>query len=109
MSQFVRPLGGPIPLRVCAQSSIAKKSYLRLALAKLPEDQREAIILVGASGFSYREAAQISGTAVGTVKSRVSRARDRLAALLGADRAAVGAMDTDVSVPKWQRTLRRNE
>lgn len=52
------------------------------ALASLPEDQREAIILVGASGFSYEEAADICGCAVGTIKSRVSRARTRLQALL---------------------------
>ena len=54
----------------------------RAALAKLPEDQREAIILVGASGFAYEEAAEICGCAVGTIKSRVNRARTRLAALL---------------------------
>jgi RNA polymerase sigma-70 factor (ECF subfamily) len=54
----------------------------REALAKLPEDQREALILVGASGFSYDEAAAICGCAVGTIKSRVNRARNRLAQLL---------------------------
>jgi RNA polymerase sigma-70 factor (ECF subfamily) len=71
-----------------------------LALAKLPEDQREAIILVGASGFSYQEAAQISGAAIGTVKSRVSRARDKLALLLGGDRAAAVTMEIDASPAK---------
>lgn len=55
------------------------------ALKLLPDDQREAIILVGASGFSYEEAAVICGCAVGTVKSRVSRARTRLQALLNID------------------------
>ena len=55
---------------------------LRVALAKLPEDQREAIILVGASGFSYEEAAEICKVAVGTIKSRVNRARARLAVLM---------------------------
>ena len=54
----------------------------RAALDQLPEDQREAIILIGASGFSYEEAAQICDCAVGTVKSRVSRARTRLAEIL---------------------------
>src|ERR1700690_2659181 len=52
---------------------------LRAALAKLPPDQREALILVGASGFSYEEAAAICDCAVGTIKSRVNRARTRLA------------------------------
>ena len=49
------------------------------ALSELPDDQREALILVGAAGFSYEEAAEISGCAVGTIKSRVNRARNRLA------------------------------
>ena len=48
------------------------------ALDTLPDDQREAIILIGASGFSYEEAADICGCAVGTMKSRVSRARSKL-------------------------------
>jgi len=55
----------------------------RIALNTLPSDQREAIILVGASGFSYEEAAEICGCAVGTIKSRVSRARQRLQEILG--------------------------
>src|SRR4029450_13127058 len=50
----------------------------RSALKQLPEDQREAIILIGAAGFSYEEAAEICNCAVGTIKSRVSRARARL-------------------------------
>ena len=50
----------------------------REALAQLPADQREALVLVGASGFSYEEAANICGCAVGTIKSRVNRARTRL-------------------------------
>lgn len=54
----------------------------RKALEKLPEDQREAIILIGASGFSYEEAATICGCAVGTIKSRVSRARAHLQQML---------------------------
>jgi RNA polymerase sigma-70 factor (ECF subfamily) len=57
-------------------------SEFRNALAQLPTDQREALILVGASGFSYEEAANICGCAVGTIKSRVNRARNRLAELL---------------------------
>lgn len=54
----------------------------RKALDALADDQREALILVGASGFSYDEAAEICGCAVGTVKSRVNRARNRLAEML---------------------------
>jgi RNA polymerase sigma-70 factor (ECF subfamily) len=53
------------------------------ALAKLPDDQREALILIGGSGFSYEEAAEICQCAIGTVKSRVNRARVKLGELLG--------------------------
>jgi RNA polymerase sigma-70 factor, ECF subfamily len=56
------------------------------ALAKLPLVQREALLLVGASGFSYDEAAAICGTAIGTIKSRTNRGRALLAELLGIDR-----------------------
>jgi RNA polymerase sigma-70 factor (ECF subfamily) len=55
---------------------------LREALTKLPDDQREALILIGASGFSCEEAAEICDCAVGTIKSRVNRARRRLADLM---------------------------
>jgi len=52
------------------------------ALAKLPKEQSEALLLVGADGVSYKEASQILGIKVGTVKSRISRARNHLAAIL---------------------------
>ncbi len=52
------------------------------ALQQLPVDQREALLLIAAEGLSYEEAAEITGVAVGTVKSRVNRARLRLARIL---------------------------
>ena len=55
----------------------------RRALAKLSDEQREALLLVGASGFSYEEAAGMCGVAVGTIKSRINRARTHLAELMG--------------------------
>ena len=55
---------------------------LRLGLGMLPAEQREALILVGAGGFAYEEAAAICDCAVGTVKSRVSRARRALQGIL---------------------------
>src|ERR671917_371720 len=63
---------------------------LRQALSSLPDEQREALILVGAGGFAYEEAAEICGCAVGTVKSRVSRARRALHSILDE-----GAYDRD--------------
>ena len=53
---------------------------MQSALARLSVEQREALLLVGAEGVSYEEAARICGTTLGTIKSRISRARTRLAA-----------------------------
>lgn len=60
------------------QISNLEMSDFQKALATLPDEQREALVLVGGSGFSYEEAAHICGCAVGTIKSRVNRARVRL-------------------------------
>jgi RNA polymerase sigma-70 factor (ECF subfamily) len=58
-------------------------------LLTLPPERREALLLVGAGGFSYEEAANICGCAVGTIKSRVGRAR-----------AALNAMLADGAIPR---------
>ena len=80
------------------QESHLDVADLRVAMQQLPDDQREAIILVGASGFSYQEVAEITQVAVGTVKSRVNRARVRLAALLDIDMSQSGKSgDSDTS------------
>ncbi len=57
-------------------------SDFQTAFDKLSPQQREVLILVGASGFSYEEAAEMTGVAVGTVKSRANRARQKLCELL---------------------------
>ena len=54
-----------------------------VAFRQLTDEQREALTLVGAQGFSYEEAADMCGVAVGTIKSRINRARARLAELMG--------------------------
>ena len=66
--------------------SVAMRS-LQSALAQLPDEHREALILVGAAGLSYEEAAEICGCALGTIKSRVNRARARLLKIMDADDA----------------------
>jgi RNA polymerase sigma-70 factor (ECF subfamily) len=63
------------------------------ALAKLSPRQREAVLLIGAEGYSYEEAARICNTSIGTIKSRVNRARTRLAEMLGFNRAEGFARD----------------
>jgi len=57
-------------------------SDLHRALLTLPAERREALLLVGAGGFSYEEAADICGCAVGTIKSRVGRARATIASMI---------------------------
>jgi len=63
------------------------------ALSKIPDEQREALILIGASGFSYEEAARICDVRVGTIKSRVSRARARLEDMLNASTPTAALAD----------------
>jgi RNA polymerase sigma-70 factor (ECF subfamily) len=65
-----------------AQQSRVELTDLRRAMSVLPDEQREGLILVGAGGFSYLEAAAICGCAVGTMKSRISRARRTLANIM---------------------------
>lgn len=64
------------------QAELLELDDVRRALALLPDDQREALVLVTAGGLSYEEAAQICGCAVGTIKSRVNRGRRALAQVL---------------------------
>jgi len=65
-----------------AQGAKMNLSDLTRALRLLSDEQREALILVGAGGFSYEEASSICGCAVGTIKSRVARARAMLQQVL---------------------------
>lgn len=80
----------------------------RKALAILPVDQREALMLIGATGLSYEEAAVICDCAIGTIKSRVNRGRAKLAELLGEGSKAacghktLGMIDLDPTVAQGQ-------
>jgi RNA polymerase sigma factor (sigma-70 family) len=65
-------------------------SDMEVALLKLSPERREALLLVGAGGFTYEEAAKISDCAVGTMKSRVARARDQLQHMLDPERNVIG-------------------
>jgi RNA polymerase sigma-70 factor (ECF subfamily) len=71
-----------IPGSAGEQTWAAELSDTARALTSLSDEQREALILVGAGGFSYEDAAAICHCAVGTVKSRVARARKTLIAIL---------------------------
>jgi RNA polymerase sigma-70 factor (ECF subfamily) len=83
-----------------ASSTLADVSR---AMRSLPNEQREALILVGAGGFAYEEAAKICGCALGTIKSRVARARRTLEGLVSGtgprpagERPAVGEAANDI-------------
>ena len=65
-----------------AQESHVELSMVDRAMASLPADQREAVLLVMVEGWSYKEAAEIVGCPVGTLNSRLVRGRDALLALL---------------------------
>jgi RNA polymerase sigma-70 factor (ECF subfamily) len=71
-------------IAVSSPTSALELNDLRRAMNMLPEEQCEALTLIGAAGLSYDEAAEICGVAVGTIKSRVSRARNRLVEILEA-------------------------
>lgn len=65
-----------------SQDKHVELADMQRALMHLPAPQREALILVGAGGFAYEEAAEICNVAVGTIKSRVARGRVALEALM---------------------------
>ncbi len=75
------PAAGPV--QEATQEWSAQVRDVREAIARLPQPQREIVVLVAMLGVSYEEAAQICDCAVGTVKSRLSRARAALLAELG--------------------------
>jgi RNA polymerase sigma-70 factor, ECF subfamily len=80
---------------------------LKSALAQLPIEQREALLLVGPQGFSYEEAAEICGARIGTIKSRVNRARTRLADLLGIENPDDFGADRVVKATIFNETYTR--
>ena len=71
---------------------------LQTALDQLPAEHREALILIGAAGLSYEEAAEICNCALGTIKSRVNRARNRLLKIMG-DAGETDFLPSHVHVP----------
>jgi RNA polymerase sigma-70 factor (ECF subfamily) len=85
-------LSAQIPATGTDQVQALMLNDLRNALSALSDEQRQAAILVGAGGFSHRQAADICDVPEGTMKSRVCRARARLAALL-----ETGELDYDAA------------
>ncbi|AMN45667.1 RNA polymerase sigma-70 factor, ECF subfamily [Steroidobacter denitrificans] len=80
---------------------------LSRAMQLLPVNQREALILVCATGLSYEEAADVCRVAVGTIKSRIARARDRLVNILSRDAAQVTNVPALADGMEFHRTGHR--
>jgi len=78
----MEPAKFPDSLPADSDTSSLRLSHLRLALGRLSEQHREVLILVGASGFDYEEVSRILGCPLGTVKSRLARARKGLERVL---------------------------
>jgi RNA polymerase sigma-70 factor (ECF subfamily) len=102
---LMRPLeAADLEIHATAPSQQAGLEFddFRRAFKTLPPEQREALVLVGADGFRYEEAAAICGCPVGTIKSRVARARGEIERLLGAGgRAGAAAQEgPNLALPK---------
>ena len=80
-------LAGQLAVKGSQEGHVDMQDFVT-ALAQLPQDQKEALLLVGAEGFSYEEVALMCGCAVGTIKSRVNRARNRLCEVMGIEGAS---------------------
>lgn len=74
------------PSQVSVEDTAGLRTDLARALAELPAEHREAVLLHDLGGVPYDEIATLTGVALGTVKSRISRGRGRLAQLLEPDR-----------------------
>lgn len=86
-----------------AQQAGLEFDDFRRAFSTLPAEQREALVLVGADGFRYEEAAAICGCPIGTIKSRVARARteiERLLGVAGSERPAAGQVGPGEMPPR---------
>lgn len=95
------------------QESALEFCDFRRAFWQLGGDHREVLMLVGASGLSYEEAAKVCGCAVGTIKSRVSRARQELGKLLSDDTLAISRSEappiTDADANGTLKSERQHE
>jgi len=92
------------------QSNAAASLQLRdleAAMAKLPEEQRQVILLVGLEGLRYEEVAVILGVPIGTVRSRLSRGRDNLRCLMELEGRPARAEDESAATPGRGTQVRR--
>ena len=77
---------------------------LERALAKLPEEQRQVLLLIGMEGMSYEEVAEVVGVPVGTIRSRLSRGRDAARALMGETELARAERKAEVTLRRASKS-----
>lgn len=109
---LMRPLeAADLEIHATAPSQQAGLEFddFRRAFRTLPPEQREALVLVGADGFRYEEAAAICGCPVGTIKSRVARARSEIERLLGAPSRSGAPADEGDRPPLPKRRAARTK
>jgi RNA polymerase sigma-70 factor (ECF subfamily) len=89
-----------------AEVADARRTLARVrgAIDALPDDQREIVLLVCAEGLAYREAAELLAVPIGTVMSRLARARARLATLAGLDQSSTGISSAATRSPEHRRS-----
>jgi RNA polymerase sigma-70 factor, ECF subfamily len=101
----VEQLASALPIEPNAMPSLELRD-LRVALAKLPIEQREAILLVGLEGMDYEDTARVLNVPIGTVRSRLSRGRAELRKLMGFSEKAERPLAADSS-ENGRQTARR--
>lgn len=109
---LMRPLeAADLEIHATAPSQQAGLEFddFRRAFRTLPPEQREALVLVGADGFRYEEAAAICGCPVGTIKSRVARARSEIERLLGTSARPVSSGHESGNPPLPKRRAARTK
>jgi RNA polymerase sigma-70 factor, ECF subfamily len=91
----------------------ARRQLIELdrALARLPSEQREVVLLVGLEGMPYESVAEILGVPIGTVRSRLSRGREKLRELMDREREPQRPSDpaNTNAAPMQLRTISRSE
>jgi RNA polymerase sigma-70 factor (ECF subfamily) len=104
ISVAVEDLAPVLTVQSNAISSLQLRD-LEVALAKLPQEQRQVILLVGLEGMRYEEVAVILGVPVGTVRSRLSRGRDQLRRLMEMDDEGMSSETADADIVAQNRAV----
>jgi RNA polymerase sigma-70 factor (ECF subfamily) len=90
------------------QEHVVEVNEVANALQRMSVEHREILVLVSAAGLSYEEASEVCGCAVGTIKSRLNRARNELKKVLAKSRGLAGEPREDGTIPEGAPPAARN-